>query len=79
MAEGALARSDAAIALAVTGFAGPTLTEGEEGQVHFAVASQLGPAPATSHLYRAFGPLGRDRIRALCLETLIEMLEDATP
>ena len=38
MAEGALARSKADIALSVTGFAGPAGAEHEEGLVHMALA-----------------------------------------
>lgn len=40
MAKGSLQHSDADLALAVTGFAGPSDTAGEEGLVHFALAQQ---------------------------------------
>jgi nicotinamide-nucleotide amidase len=74
MADGALARSGADIAVAVTGFAGPTPDAGEEGHVHFALART---GERTRHTERAFGPLGRDRIREACLTTMLGLLEDA--
>lgn len=74
MADGALARSGADIAVAVTGFAGPTPAEGEEGRVHFALART---GERTRPTERAFGPLGRDRIREACLTTMLGLLEDA--
>ncbi len=74
MAEGALRRSRADIALAVTGFAGPTDTAGEEGTAHFALAQRN---HSTRHRMENFGSQGRDIIRQLCLKTLLEMLEEA--
>ena len=71
MAEGALERSHADVAIAVTGFAGPT-RRGEEGLVHFACARRGGP---TAHREERFGPLGRGGVRLACLETATEMLE----
>ncbi|AJE45786.1 CinA family protein [Celeribacter indicus] len=73
MAEGALHRSDADIAVSVTGYAGPSAEGGEEGRVHFALARQDGE---TLHREEGFGPLGRDPIRQRCLETVLDMLED---
>ena len=73
MAEGALARSRADIAIAVTGFAGPT-KEGEEGRVHFACARR---GRATVHREAHYGPLGRGGVRLECLRTATEMLERA--
>ena len=74
MAEGALARSRADIALAVTGFAGPTGGRGEEGLVHFACARSGRP---TLHRECHYGPLGRGGVRRACLKTATEMLADA--
>ncbi len=74
MAEGALDRSGADVALAVTGFAGPTDTPGEEGTVHFALARR---DRATRAVARDFGPKGRDAIRQLGLRVLLDMLEEA--
>jgi nicotinamide-nucleotide amidase len=74
MAEGALARSRADIAIAVTGFAGPTKGNDEEGLVHFACARRGRP---TVHREERFGPLGRGGVRLECLRTATEMLERA--
>ncbi|MEX3317125.1 CinA family protein [Sulfitobacter sp. PS-8MA] len=73
MAEGALSRSGADIAVSTTGFAGPAGEEDEEGLVHFALA-QLGRN--TVHRVRSFGPIGRDLIRQRSLETILDMLEE---
>ncbi|WP_028969297.1 CinA family protein [Sphingomonas sp. URHD0057] len=74
MAEGALARSVAAIAVAVTGFAGPGAPDQEEGLVHFALARRGQP---TRHREEHFGPIGRGSVRVKSLKTLLEMLEHA--
>lgn len=72
MAEGALARSAADIAFAVTGFAGPTKS-GEEGLVHFACAREGRP---TLHREVHFGALGRGAVRLECLRVAVEMMEE---
>ena len=74
MAEGALAHSRADIAIATTGFAGPTNGQGEEGLVHFACARRGRP---TVHREAHYGPLGRGGVRLKSLETAMEMLEHA--
>ena len=74
MADGALERSRADISIAVTGFAGPTSGQGEEGLVHFACAHRGRP---TAHREERFGPLGRGGVRLECLRTATEMLEQA--
>ncbi len=74
IAEGALARSAADIALAVTGFAGPTGGKGEEGRVHFACARRGRP---TAHRDCRYGPRGRGGVRQACLRTAAEMLAEA--
>ena len=74
MAEGALARSDAAIAIAITGFAGPAGPGDEEGLVHFAVAQRNRP---TCHREEHFGARGRGVIRVKSLKVMLEMLEQA--
>ena len=73
MAEGALARSSADIALGVTGFAGPAGEGCEEGLVHFAVASRGGPA---RHRVEHFGAVGRGPVRIKALRAMLEMLEE---
>ena len=76
MALGALRRSDAQLALSITGFAGPPGKDqqGEEGLVHFAVAGSDGEV---SHREEHFGPIGRDGVRIAALGTALEMLEEA--
>jgi len=74
MAKGALARSRADIALAVTGFAGPAGPGHEEGLVHFALVAR---EDKTRHRVEHFGPVGRGEIRLKSLKVLMEMLEQA--
>ena len=74
MAEGALNRSKADIALGVTGFAGPAGYGCEEGLVHFALTRRGG---STVHRVEHFGPAGRGPVRVKSLRTLLEMLEEA--
>jgi nicotinamide-nucleotide amidase len=74
MAEGALDRSKADIALGVTGFAGPAGDGCEEGLVHFALARRGQP---TVHRVEHFGAAGRGPVRVKSLRTLLEMLEQA--
>lgn len=74
MAEGALSRSKAGIAVAVTGFAGPAAPGREEGLVHFALARSGAP---TVHRVEHFGAKGRGGIRVDSLEVMLEMLEEA--
>lgn len=72
MAEVALARSKADIAIGVTGFAGPGAEGCEEGLVHFALARRDG---RTVHRVDHFGPRGRGAIRVDALKAMLEMLE----
>ena len=72
MAEGALKRSEADIALGVTGFAGPAGPDHEEGLVHFALARRNG---RTVHREEHFGALGRGAVRVKSLKTMLDMLE----
>jgi nicotinamide-nucleotide amidase len=74
MAEGALNRSHADIAIGVTGFAGPAGPDKEEGLVHFALARRGAP---TVHQEEHFGSKGRGDIRVRSLKTMLEMLERA--
>jgi nicotinamide-nucleotide amidase len=74
MAEGALARSDADIALGVTGFAGPAGPKHEEGLVHMALARRNRP---TMHRVEHFGAVGRGPVRVKSLKAMLEMLEQA--
>jgi nicotinamide-nucleotide amidase len=74
MAEGALARSEADVAIAVTGFAGPAGPRCEEGLLHFALARRGRP---TFHREEHFGALGRGVIRVKSLKAMLDMLERA--
>lgn len=74
MAKGALKRSHADIALAVTGFAGPAGPGSEEGLVHLALARRNG---GTVHREEHFGAKGRGAIRVKSLKVLLEMLEQS--
>ena len=70
MAEGALERSNANIALAVTGFA----DAGEEpGLVHFACARA---GRRTHHREEHFGPIGRGATRVQCMRVAVEMMTE---
>lgn len=74
MAEGALARSPADIALGVTGFAGPAGENHEEGLVHMALARRN---KSTIHREEHFGAIGRGPVRVRSLQSMMDMLEQA--
>ncbi|MFA7603196.1 MAG: CinA family protein [Novosphingobium sp.] len=74
MARGTLNRSQAAVALSITGFAGPAGPGEEPGLVHLACLARDGPlVERECH----FGPLGRERIRSLAVQRALEMIEEA--
>jgi nicotinamide-nucleotide amidase len=75
MAEGALAASDAHIAVAVTGVAGPGGGTAMKpvGLVHFATARSNGPI---LHRREMFGDLGREGIRLESVRVALEMIRD---
>jgi len=74
MAEGALARSAAEVALSITGWAeaGPRPDQ-PAGLVHFGCARRNRP---TAHHEARFGDIGRARLRVACLETGLQMMLD---
>jgi nicotinamide-nucleotide amidase len=76
MVEGALARSDADVAVAVTGIAGPGGATAAKpvGLVHFAVAARAGE---TAALERRYGDLGRSAIRERAVGDALSLLEGA--
>ena len=74
MAQGAITRSEADVALSVTGFAGPGGPDDEEGLVHFACATREG---ACAHREEHFGAIGRAGVRIAALEVALAMMEDA--
>jgi len=75
MAEGALQRSRADLAVGVTGFAGPAENGCEEGLVHIALARRGRP---TDHREEHFGPLGRGPVRLKALQAMLAMLDGAS-
>jgi nicotinamide-nucleotide amidase len=74
MAEGALARSEAHVAVSITGFAGPGDDDEEEGLVHFGCARRGGEV---AHREEHFGAIGRARVRLAALEVALAMMDDA--
>lgn len=76
MAEGALARSQAQLAVSCTGIAGPGgATETKPvGLVHMALAQN---GAATHHRRRAYGDIGRDRVREETVRDALRMILDA--
>ena len=70
MAEGALSRSRANIALAITGFAD---TGEEPGLVHFACARN---GRITAHREEHFGPVGRGAVRIAALGVAVQMMTE---
>jgi nicotinamide-nucleotide amidase len=72
MAEGALARSDATLALSITGVAGPGGSEAKpEGRVCFGLAR---PGAETRVKTIEFGALGRDAVRAAAVDHALDLL-----
>jgi len=70
MATGALAASDAALAIAVTGVAGPGASDAKpEGLVWFAAATADGVRAEK----REFGALGRARVRTGSVEVALDL------
>jgi nicotinamide-nucleotide amidase len=76
MAAGALAHSNAGIALSITGVAGPGGGTSQKpiGRVHFGLARKCGRTDAVE---KHFGAIGRDAIRKAAVEVAIEILLDA--
>lgn len=74
MAEGALSRSRADLALGITGFAGPAGRDHEQGLVHVALARRGRP---TIHREEHFGAIGRGPVRVKSLKAMLDMLEQA--
>jgi nicotinamide-nucleotide amidase len=74
MAQGALRQSNADIAFAITGYAGPTDDGGEEGLVHFACARRNGQM---AHRVKHFGKIGRGPVRIEALRVALDMIAKA--
>jgi nicotinamide-nucleotide amidase len=76
MAEGALARSRADVAVAITGIAGPGGATAAKpvGLVHFGLARRGAPV---LHLERRYGDPGREIVRRRAVEDALGLLEQA--
>jgi nicotinamide-nucleotide amidase len=74
MAEGALTRSNADIAVSITGIAGPGGGTAAKpvGLVHFACANETG---LTQYRQENFGDIGRAEVRLASVEVALELLE----
>jgi nicotinamide-nucleotide amidase len=74
MAQGALARSEAHLAVSITGIAGPGgATPGKPvGLVHFAAAARGG---RLIHRAKKFGDIGRRKVRQKSVDEALAMLE----
>ncbi|TCL73707.1 CinA family protein [Rhizobium sp. BK251] len=75
MVHGALFRSRADVAVAVTGIAGPSGGSPDKpvGLVHLAAKSRLGEL---IHREMRYGDIGRDKVRLATVKTALEMLLD---
>jgi len=74
MAEGALSRCKADIALSVTGFVGPSREDREEGLVFMACARRNHDTIVEE---RHFGPIGRGPVRIEALKVLVGLMDRA--
>jgi nicotinamide-nucleotide amidase len=74
MAEGALARSEGTLALAITGFAGSAGGEGETGLIHIACAVRKG---ALLHRELHLGSVDRGTARIATVRAALELIEEA--
>ncbi|WP_165185824.1 CinA family protein [Caulobacter soli] len=75
MAEGAIQRSDADVAVSITGWAEDVGDpERPAGLVHFACARRGG---YTHHRQARFGDIGRGPLRIECLSVALKMLQQA--
>ncbi len=76
MVHGALFRSRATVAVAVTGVAGPGGGSAEKpvGLVHLAAKNRSG---TILHREMRYGDIGRDKVRLATVETALDMLVEA--
>jgi nicotinamide-nucleotide amidase len=72
MARGAIRRSEADIAIGITGNAGPAGPDDEEGLVYIAAASRGGLCKLQEH---HFGAIGRAGVRMRALQAALELLD----
>jgi nicotinamide-nucleotide amidase len=77
MAAGALARSEAEVAVAITGIAGPGGSDYKpEGRVCFGLATRGGPVRTET---LDFGPMGRAAVRAASVDHALDLLLSVIP
>jgi nicotinamide-nucleotide amidase len=74
MARGALKHSNADVAIAITGNAGPAGPDDEEGLVYIAAASRDGLCKAQEH---HFGAIGRANVRVRALEAAFNLFNSS--
>ena len=74
LAEAALERSRAGLAVGITGFAGPAGPDDEEGLVHLAVARE---GADTVHRAIHCGAVGRGPVRIAAIRAALEMMREA--
>ena len=74
LAEAAVDLSEAALAVGITGFAGPAGDDDEEGLVHLAVARK---GRETAHREMHYGSVGRGGVRIAAVRTALEMMRAA--
>jgi len=73
MANGALAHSDADIAVAITGIAGPVEeSDKPEGRVWFAIAT----AETIEVMQREFGAMGRQNVRQAAVDYALSLIHE---
>lgn len=77
MAVGAVGRSRADLAVAITGYAGSPGEGAESGLVHFALATRGGLAPRVRT--ERFDHTTRNRVRLACLRVALELLDEGIP
>ena len=77
MAEGALARSLADIAVSITGIAGPGGGTDSKpvGRVHFACSKK---GASTIHCERRFGDIGRENVRTAAVIQALDLISEMT-
>ena len=77
MAQGALAHSEAQLAVAITGIAGPSGGTADKpvGLVHFAAAARDG---RRLHREKRFGKVGRHKVRMKSVAEALDLLEQLT-
>ncbi|MEM8803808.1 MAG: CinA family protein [Pseudomonadota bacterium] len=75
MVEGALTRSDAHLAVSITGVAGPGGTKAKpEGMVCFGIGAMRGNEAVINDRTRLFGAIGRTKVREASVKQAVDLL-----